>query len=116
MKKTISRTARQNAITYGIVLAFFAVMQPLAMTGKLSSSLSGLLILNLQSPIKVYYSGYLASNLIFQLTNLYNILRIVCLCWHQLWHQVKYDCFRTRYSISSLALFINMDNQPIQLL
>ncbi len=44
MKKTISRTARQNAITYGIVLAFFAVMQPLAMTGKLSSSLSGLLI------------------------------------------------------------------------
>ena len=44
MKKTISRTARQNAITYGIVLVFFAVMQPLAMTGKLSSSLSGLLI------------------------------------------------------------------------
>lgn len=44
MKKTISKTARSNAITYGIVIIAFAVMQPLMMSGKLSSSLSGLLI------------------------------------------------------------------------
>ena len=44
MKKTMSRIAKQNAITYGIVIAGFVVMQSLLMTGRLSSSLSGLLI------------------------------------------------------------------------
>ena len=44
MKKTFSKTARQNAITYGIVILAFVVLQPLMSAGKLSSSLTGLLV------------------------------------------------------------------------
>ncbi len=39
-----NKTARQNAITYGIILAAMAVMLPMQMGGHLSSSLSGLLV------------------------------------------------------------------------
>ena len=44
MKKKTTSYGRQNAITYGIVIAFFAVMEPLMLTGRLSSTLSGLLV------------------------------------------------------------------------
>ena len=42
--KKMSKTGRQNAITYGIVILAFAVMQPQLMAGNLSSSLAGLLV------------------------------------------------------------------------
>ena len=42
--KNISKTAKQNAITYGIVILAFAIIQPQVMAGSLSSSLSGLLV------------------------------------------------------------------------
>ena len=44
MKKKTTSYGRQNAITYGIVIAFFAVMEPLMLTGRLSSTLTGLLV------------------------------------------------------------------------
>lgn len=39
-----SKTFRQNAITYGIVLLAFLVIQPISAKGMISSSLSGLLV------------------------------------------------------------------------
>lgn len=42
--KHISKTARQNAITYGIVIVAFALIQPLLSAGKLSNALTALLI------------------------------------------------------------------------
>ena len=42
--KKFSKTARQNGITYGIVIIAFAVMQIMISTGNISSSLEGLLI------------------------------------------------------------------------
>ena len=42
--KKMSKTARQNAVTYGIVLLAFALIQPQLMAGNLSSSLTGLLV------------------------------------------------------------------------
>ena len=42
--KKLSKTARQNGITYGIVIIAFVVMQILISTGNISSSLEGLLI------------------------------------------------------------------------
>ena len=44
MKKMMTKTAKQNAITYGIVILGFLIMQSLSATGHMSSSLSGLLI------------------------------------------------------------------------
>ena len=44
MQKTMNKTKMQNLITIGMVAAAFAVMQPLLSAGKLSSSLSGLLV------------------------------------------------------------------------
>lgn len=42
--KKMSKTARQNAITYGIVILAFLVIWPIQRAGSLSSSLSGLLV------------------------------------------------------------------------
>ena len=42
--RKISKTAKQNAITYGIVIVAFIVMQIMVSTGNISSSLQGLLI------------------------------------------------------------------------
>lgn len=44
MKKMMSKTAKQNAITYAIVIIGYIVMQTLVLTGNISSSLSGLLV------------------------------------------------------------------------
>jgi len=44
MKKGISKTAVQNGITYGMVILAFVILQPLLNAGKLSSSLTGLLV------------------------------------------------------------------------
>ena len=44
MKSMKSKTAKQNAITYGMVIAAYLIMQALIMTGNISSSLEGLLI------------------------------------------------------------------------
>ncbi len=44
MKKAISKTAKQNAVTYLMVIVAFAIMQPLMSAGKISSSLSGLMV------------------------------------------------------------------------
>ena len=44
MKKMMTKKAKQNAITYGIVIIGFLAMQLLSATGHMSSSLSGLLI------------------------------------------------------------------------
>ena len=44
MKKMMTKTAKQNAITYGIVIIGFLIMQIISATGHMSSSLSGLLI------------------------------------------------------------------------
>ena len=44
MNKGISKTAKQNAVTYGIVIAAFIIMQILIATGHVSSTLSGLLV------------------------------------------------------------------------
>lgn len=44
MNKMMVKKAKQNAITYGIVIVGFLAMQLLSVTGHMSSSLSGLLI------------------------------------------------------------------------
>ena len=44
MNKTISRTTRQNLITMGMVVAAFVIVQPLLSAGRISSSLSGLMV------------------------------------------------------------------------
>lgn len=44
MKKKMNKTAKQNAITYGIVILAYIIMQSMLMTGHISSSLSGLLV------------------------------------------------------------------------
>lgn len=44
MKKLMTKTAKQNAVTYGIVIAAFLLMQVISATGNLSSSLAGLLV------------------------------------------------------------------------
>ena len=44
MGKKMNKTARGNAVTYGIVIIAFALMQIISATGKISNSLSGLLI------------------------------------------------------------------------
>ena len=54
----LSKNARSNAITYGIVIAFFIVFQLLSATGHLSSSLTGQLI-----PICVYVCMAVSLNL-----------------------------------------------------
>ncbi len=40
----LNKNAKQNAITFGIVLIAFAIVEPLLAAGRLSSSLSGLLV------------------------------------------------------------------------
>ena len=54
----LSKNARSNAVTYGIVIAFFVVFQTLSATGHLSSSLTGQLI-----PICVYVCMAVSLNL-----------------------------------------------------
>ncbi len=54
----LSKNAKSNAITYGIVIVFFIVMQILSGTGHLSSSLTGQLI-----PICVYICMAISLNL-----------------------------------------------------
>lgn len=44
MKKMMTKTAKQNAVTYGIIIIAYIVMQTLISTGHISSSLQGLLI------------------------------------------------------------------------
>ena len=44
MKNMMTKKAKSNAITYGIVIIGFLIMQILSVTGHMSSSLSGLLI------------------------------------------------------------------------
>ena len=56
--KTLSKNARSNAVTYGIVILFFIVMQILSGAGMLTSSLKGQLI-----PICVYICMAVSLNL-----------------------------------------------------
>ena len=56
--KKLSKNAGNNAITYGIVLLFYVVMQLLSSSGRLTSSLSGQLI-----PICVYICMAVSLNL-----------------------------------------------------
>ena len=56
--KKLSKNAKSNAVTYGIVIVFFLVMQLLSGTGHLSNSLSGQLI-----PICVYICMAVSLNL-----------------------------------------------------
>ena len=56
--KTISKNAKSNAVTYGIVIVFFIVMQLLSGAGILSNSLTGQLI-----PICVYICMAVSLNL-----------------------------------------------------
>ena len=44
MNKTKMKTARQNAVTYGIVIAAFIAMEIMIQTGHISSTLAGLLV------------------------------------------------------------------------
>jgi len=44
MKKTVNKTTKNNFITYGMVIAIFAVVQILSSTGNLSRLLTGLLV------------------------------------------------------------------------
>ena len=56
--KKITKNAKSNAITYGIVIVFYIIMQTLSSTGHLSSSLTGQLI-----PICVYICMAVSLNL-----------------------------------------------------
>lgn len=59
MKKlSLTKNAKSNAITYGIVIVFYIVMQTLSKTGTLSNSLTGQLI-----PICVYICMAVSLNL-----------------------------------------------------
>ena len=49
MNRKISKTSKNNFITYGIVILLFAVVQILSSTGNLSRLLTGLLV-----PLCVY--------------------------------------------------------------
>ena len=57
--KNLSKTTKSNAITYGIVIVAFAVMQLLAMSGSISNSLVGLLV-----PITAYICMAISLNLV----------------------------------------------------
>ena len=59
MKKTVNKTTKNNFITYGMVIAIFAVLQILSSTGNLSRLLTGLLV-----PICVYTIASLSLNLV----------------------------------------------------
>ena len=59
MKKTMNKTTKNNFITYGMVIAIFAVVQILSSTGNLSRLLTGLLV-----PICVYTIASLSLNLV----------------------------------------------------
>ena len=59
MKKTVNKTTKNNFITYGMVIAIFAVVQILSSTGNLSRLLTGLLV-----PICVYTIASLSLNLV----------------------------------------------------
>ena len=56
--KTLSKTAKSNAITYGIVIIFYIVMQILSGTGVLTNSLTGQLV-----PICAYICMAVSLNL-----------------------------------------------------
>ena len=59
MKKNMNKTTKNNFITYGMVIAIFAVVQILSSTGNLSRLLTGLLV-----PICVYTIASLSLNLV----------------------------------------------------
>ena len=56
--KKLNKTTRSNMITYGIVIVAFVIMQLLVSGGKLSNSLSGLLV-----PLCVYICMAVSLNL-----------------------------------------------------
>ena len=58
MKKTLSKSARSNFITYGIVILFFVVLQVMVSQGMITSSLQGQLV-----PICVYIVMAVSLNL-----------------------------------------------------
>ena len=57
--KNMNKTTKNNFITYGMVIALFAVVQILSATGNLSRLLTGLLV-----PICVYAIAALSLNLV----------------------------------------------------
>ena len=57
--KNMNKTTKNNFITYGMVIALFAVVQILSATGNLSRLLTGLLV-----PICVYAIASLSLNLV----------------------------------------------------
>lgn len=59
MKKTMTKTSRDNFINYAMVLVIFAVVQTLSSTGNLSNLLTGLLV-----PLCVYIIAALSLNLV----------------------------------------------------
>lgn len=59
MKKTMNKTTKSNLITYGMVIAFYAVVQTMISTGNISSLLNGLLV-----PLCVYSIAAIALNLV----------------------------------------------------
>lgn len=59
MKKNMSKTTKNNFITYAMVIVLFAVVQTLSSTGNLSNLLTGLLV-----PLCVYTIAALSLNLV----------------------------------------------------
>ena len=59
MKKGMSKTSKNNYITYAIVIVIFIVVQTLSATGNLSRLLTGLLV-----PLCVYTIAALSLNLV----------------------------------------------------
>ena len=59
MNRKISKTSKNNFITYGIVILMFVVVQILSSTGNLSRLLTGLLV-----PLCVYVIAAVSLNLV----------------------------------------------------
>ena len=59
MKKGMSKTSKNNYITYAMVIVIFIVVQTLSATGNLSRLLTGLLV-----PLCVYTIAALSLNLV----------------------------------------------------
>ena len=57
--RTISKTTKNNLITYGIVIAAFVIMQTLISTGNVSSLIEGIMV-----PICIYVIMAVSLNLV----------------------------------------------------
>ena len=63
--KKMSKTLKDNLITFGIVIVAYIIVQTLVMTGNMSSLLKGLLV-----PLCVYVICALSLNLTVSLVNI----------------------------------------------